>query len=243
MTPGPITHPTESTSNTERATAFNFEPKSLRTYTPSQARHRADRRASFTGPPKAAGSTTSPPACSSPTSATTRSSGCRRFTRLHGLAGPEGCTATPLPQSPGYFAALPMTAYNAITPVETRREQAARRRSCNGRPGGERLEQVMWAASGSEAIQKALWAALARDRTAADDPRHAVRLPRQEGARRRRHRLARPTASATRACASSRFPMNECRDVAMPRRAVRPGAVSEGTRRPVHAVRPQDRRR
>jgi 4-aminobutyrate aminotransferase-like enzyme len=32
------------------------------------------------------------------------------------------------------------------------------------RPGGQRLEQVMWAASGSEAIQKALWAALARDR-------------------------------------------------------------------------------
>jgi 4-aminobutyrate aminotransferase/(S)-3-amino-2-methylpropionate transaminase len=33
------------------------------------------------------------------------------------------------------------------------------------RPGGKRLEQVLWAASGSEAIQKALWAALARDRT------------------------------------------------------------------------------
>jgi 4-aminobutyrate aminotransferase/(S)-3-amino-2-methylpropionate transaminase len=32
-------------------------------------------------------------------------------------------------------------------------------------PGGRRLEQVFWAASGSEAIQKALWAALARDRT------------------------------------------------------------------------------
>jgi 4-aminobutyrate aminotransferase-like enzyme len=31
------------------------------------------------------------------------------------------------------------------------------------RPGGRRLEQVLWAASGSEAIQKALWAALARD--------------------------------------------------------------------------------
>src|SRR5205085_8914296 len=33
-----------------------------------------------------------------------------------------------------------------------------------GRPGGRRMEQVMWAASGSEAVQKALWAALARDR-------------------------------------------------------------------------------
>src|SRR5207248_215901 len=34
-----------------------------------------------------------------------------------------------------------------------------------GRPGGARCEQVMWAASGSEAIQKALWAAQARDRS------------------------------------------------------------------------------
>ena len=32
-----------------------------------------------------------------------------------------------------------------------------------GKPGGKRLQQVMWAASGSEAIQKALWAAMARD--------------------------------------------------------------------------------
>src|SRR5947209_4024642 len=32
-------------------------------------------------------------------------------------------------------------------------------------PGGKRMEQVLWAASGSEAIQKALWAALARDRS------------------------------------------------------------------------------
>ncbi|HMC90555.1 MAG TPA: aminotransferase class III-fold pyridoxal phosphate-dependent enzyme, partial [Gemmataceae bacterium] len=61
-----------------------------------------------------------------------------------------------------YFSALPMTAYNAITPVEM---EASKRliallQEC---PGGRRLEQVLWAASGSEAIQKALWAALARD--------------------------------------------------------------------------------
>src|SRR5690606_30347762 len=29
-------------------------------------------------------------------------------------------------------------------------------------PGGARMQQVMWAASGSEAIQKALWAAMKR---------------------------------------------------------------------------------
>src|SRR6185503_19707571 len=67
-------------------------------------------------------------------------------------------------QPAGYFAALPLTAYNALTPVET---EASRRLAAllQGRPGGKRLEHVMWAASGSEAVQKALWAALARDRT------------------------------------------------------------------------------
>src|SRR5262249_1348099 len=65
-------------------------------------------------------------------------------------------------QADGYFAALPLTAYNAVTTVET---EATRRlvTLLQSRPGGKRLEQVMWAASGSEAIQKALWAALARD--------------------------------------------------------------------------------
>src|SRR5439155_10878166 len=51
---------------------------------------------------------------------------------------------------------------NAVTDIEV---QASRRlvSLLQMRPGGQRLEQVMWAASGSEAIQKALWAALARD--------------------------------------------------------------------------------
>jgi 4-aminobutyrate aminotransferase-like enzyme len=63
-----------------------------------------------------------------------------------------------------YLPALPLTAYNAVTEVET---EATRRlvELLQSRPGGKRLEQVLWAASGSEAIQKALWAALARDRS------------------------------------------------------------------------------
>ena len=60
---------------------------------------------------------------------------------------------------PAYVAAVPLTAYNAITEIEA---EACERlvhlmRAC---PGGNRMEQVLWAASGSEAIQKALWAAL-----------------------------------------------------------------------------------
>jgi 4-aminobutyrate aminotransferase-like enzyme len=66
------------------------------------------------------------------------------------------------PPEAAYFEAVPLTAYNAITTVEA---EAVRRlvASLQSRPGGERLEQIMWAASGSEAIQKALWAALAVD--------------------------------------------------------------------------------
>lgn len=63
-----------------------------------------------------------------------------------------------------YTPCLGMTAYNAATPVEI---EADRRLLAvlRDRPGGARFEQILWAASGSEAIQKALWAALARDRS------------------------------------------------------------------------------
>jgi 4-aminobutyrate aminotransferase-like enzyme len=63
-----------------------------------------------------------------------------------------------------HFAGVPLTAYNAITPLEgeaSRRLVALLQQGI----GGRRLDQVMWAASGSEAIQKALWASMARDRS------------------------------------------------------------------------------
>ncbi|MGE0610192.1 MAG: aminotransferase class III-fold pyridoxal phosphate-dependent enzyme, partial [Pirellulales bacterium] len=65
--------------------------------------------------------------------------------------------------SGGPFAkAVPLTAYNAATPIEI--EASERLVSLmQSQPGGSRCEQVMWAASGSEAIQKALWASLDRN--------------------------------------------------------------------------------
>ena len=61
-----------------------------------------------------------------------------------------------------FFEGVALTAYNAITPLEA---QAVERliRSTQKTPGGKGLDTVMWAASGSEAIQKALWACLHRD--------------------------------------------------------------------------------
>ncbi len=83
-----------------------------------------------------------------------------RFTEYMGWRAYATGKAPPAPE--GYFSALPMTAYNALTGVES---EASRRLAgvLQDRPGGQRLQHVMWAASGSEAIQKALWAALAHD--------------------------------------------------------------------------------
>src|SRR6185436_1901259 len=60
-----------------------------------------------------------------------------------------------------FCEAVTLNGYNAVTEVET---QATERLVAlmQKQPGGKRCEQVLWAASGSEAIQKALWAALDR---------------------------------------------------------------------------------
>lgn len=167
-----IAHPAEMASNAERASAASFEPRSLRTYTPSQAvlvrsagcyhwTPEGRRLFDFTSGVLVANLGHNP------------ISWTRRFFNYMGwpFEG-SGASANNLPRMgtqaikgvpAGYFPALPMTAYNAITGVETeasKRLIGALRRSA----GGGRLHQVMWSASGSEAIQKALWAAMARDK-------------------------------------------------------------------------------
>ena len=152
-----IHHSNETTSNSDRDLAARFEPKSLRTYTPSQAvlaksagvfhwTPEGRRLYDFSSGVLVANLGHNPWRW------------MKRFTELMGwkAGGPAGSEA--------YFSALPLTAYNAITELEVRASQqlAALLQS---RPGGKRLEQVMWAASGSEAIQKALWGAMARDRS------------------------------------------------------------------------------
>jgi 4-aminobutyrate aminotransferase-like enzyme len=156
-----VTHPQEPTSNAARAGAAKVEPRALRTYTPTQAviAHSAGvyhwtpegrRLYDFTSGVLVANLGHNP------------QSWMRRF--LDHMSWPAGQDrgASDIPE--GFFRAAPMTAYNAITPLDV---EASRRlvELLRGRPGGGRMEHVLWAASGSEAIQKALWAALARDRT------------------------------------------------------------------------------
>jgi 4-aminobutyrate aminotransferase-like enzyme len=158
MTP-PLLHPNEDRSNAVRDGLARYEPRSLRTYTPTQAvlarsagvfhwTPEGRRLYDFTSGVLVANLGHNP------------WSWMTRFTEY--LGWKAAATGNGQAAPAGYFSALPMTAYNAVTPVEI---DASRRlvEVLQGRPGGKRLEQVMWAASGSEAIQKALWAALARD--------------------------------------------------------------------------------
>lgn len=151
----PLHHPNESTSNLIRDGIVCYEPRALRTYTPTQAvlassagvfhwTPEGRRLYDFTSGVLVANLGHNP------------QSWMRRFMQHMNWSGFN---------APGeYSPALPLTTYNAATQVEI---EATRRliEVLQCRPGGERLQQVLWAASGSEAIQKALWAALARDRS------------------------------------------------------------------------------
>jgi 4-aminobutyrate aminotransferase-like enzyme len=160
-------HSQETSSNTLRDQAATFEPRSLRTYTPTLAvlarsagpfhwTPEGRRLYDFSSGVLVANLGHNPRAW------------MKHFVRHMGwptsLEVSRNGAGQGHVQEEDYFSALPMTAYNAVTPLET---EASRRLVAllQSRPGGKRLQQVMWAASGSEAIQKALWAALGHDRT------------------------------------------------------------------------------
>jgi 4-aminobutyrate aminotransferase-like enzyme len=117
-----------------------------------------------------------------------------------------------LPADGAFFSATTLTSYNAVTPLEV----AASERllaSLRGQAGGGRMEQVLWAATGSEAIQKAIWAALDR-RPGAD-----VILATRHGFHGKKGLAGAVTGSETDAERDPRvrflsFPMRECENVA-----------------------------
>ena len=106
-----------------------------------------------------------------------------------------------------------MTAYNAITPIEVRATRMLLEtvRSC---PGGSRLDQVLWAASGSEAVVKALWAGMALDRN------RDMILATRHGFHGKKGLAGAVTGSEHDRERDPRvrfigFPMHECRDLSM----------------------------
>jgi 4-aminobutyrate aminotransferase-like enzyme len=170
MTPPSLHHSHEPGSNAVRDGLARFEPRALRTFTPTQAvLARSAGVFHWTPEGKKLYDFTSGVLVSN--LGHNPRPWMQRFFQHMGYSGlstvpgsPRGTFSPDRGAADGFFAALPMTAYNAVTPLEV---EASRRLAevLNGRPGGGRLEQVLWAASGSEAVQKALWAALARDRT------------------------------------------------------------------------------
>jgi 4-aminobutyrate aminotransferase-like enzyme len=154
-----LQHPKEPCGNAARDAISRREPRSLRTYTPSLAViERSAGIFHWTVDGRRLYDFTSGVLVANlghnPTAWHERLTGYLRWPD-RGSLGQTG---------DGFFEAPPLTAYNAITPVEA---EASRRLVglLQSQPGGGRLEQILWAASGSEAVQKALWAALARDRT------------------------------------------------------------------------------
>jgi 4-aminobutyrate aminotransferase-like enzyme len=155
----PIAFPNEPQSNARRSTLTQHEPVALRTLTPSQAvfsrsagvyHWTADGRRLYD--------------FSSGVLVVNLGHNPHRWMqRFAGYMGWKAETLFGAPASAGhYVSAVPMTAYNAMTEIEA---EAVERLLKNMRSvqGGNRMETVMWAASGSEAVQKALWACLHRD--------------------------------------------------------------------------------
>ena len=151
----PLHHADEDSSNRVRAQLTQIEPKSLRTYTPSQA-VLARSQGVFHWTPEGRQLFDFTSGVLVTNLGHNPRDWTRRFTAYMGWPtfGRE--------EEGEFFSALPLNAYNAVTPVEI--EATSRLlQVLQAQPGGVRLQQVLWAASGSEAVQKALWAAMARD--------------------------------------------------------------------------------
>lgn len=211
--PCPVAHAGEPESNYTRQLSASTEPRSLRTFTPTQlVVARSSGACHFTPEGRRLLDFTSGVLVSNlghnPTS------WMRRFSGYMGWTIPEVLSvASDNSDESEYFSAVPMTTYNAVTPLEA---ETSRRlaKLLQNQPGGGRMEQVLWAASGSEAIQKALWAAMARDKS------RPIMLATRHGFHGKKGLSNAVTGSETDAERDPRvrfisFPMAECRDVTM----------------------------
>jgi len=148
--PNTVEHLNESQSNQIRQTIADGEPRALRTYTPTLAvLSRSCGSYHFTPEGRKLADFTSGVLVNNlghnPT---------RWWQRLHEYMGLQSWDV-----DQEFTSAVALSSYNAITELEA---VATERLLANLRaaPGGARMEHVTWAASGSEAIQKALWAAI-----------------------------------------------------------------------------------
>ena len=150
--PTPISHPGETTSNEIRRRLAKVEPHALRTFTPSLA-VLAKSAGSYHWTPEGRKLADFSSGVLVMNLGHNPTRWWKRVTELLQLGG--------LKTAGEFCEAVTLNGYNAVTEVET---QATERLVAlmQKQPGGKRCEQVLWAASGSEAIQKALWAAMDR---------------------------------------------------------------------------------
>ncbi len=153
----PIQHPGEINSNNARDHLTKVEPRSLRTYTPSQA-VLAKSAGSFHWTPEGRKLYDFTSGVLVANLGHNPVRWTKRFFYLMGWDNLDSASATDK-----YFSAVTMTAYNAATPIEITASQKLLE-MMRRHPIGNRMQQVLWAASGSEGIQKAIWAAMARDK-------------------------------------------------------------------------------
>ena len=154
----PIQFQGEDKSNQIRADLSQVEPISLRTFTPSQAVF-AKSAGPFHWTPEGRRLYDFSSGVLVANLGHNPKRWTKSFTESLGWS-PEHLTGDP--QEGEYFEAVTLTAYNGITEIETKASQRLLK-SVQNSPGGEKLDTVMWAASGSEAVIKALWACLHRD--------------------------------------------------------------------------------
>lgn len=151
----PISFPGEERSNTARTIIATKEPVALRTFTPSLAvftksagvfHYTADGRKlyDYSSGVLVANLGHNP------------KSWTKRFLSYLNWT-PEAFSG-----GDGYHEFVPLTAYNAVTEVEALAVERLLK-NVQATPFGKRLDSVMWSASGSEAVIKALWACLHRD--------------------------------------------------------------------------------
>jgi 4-aminobutyrate aminotransferase-like enzyme len=159
----PIRHANEPRSNSDREATTKLEPHALRTFTPTQAvleysagvyhwTPEGRRLYDFTSGVLVTNLGHNPVHW------------LKSFYRYMNWTHPNDKSPSTPPQwlPPGFTTGVPMNAYNSITRVEVEADTRLLALLRQTRHGA-RMEQVMWAASGSEAIQKALWAAQHRD--------------------------------------------------------------------------------
>jgi 4-aminobutyrate aminotransferase-like enzyme len=157
----PIEFPGEPRSNAVRKIVAELEPAALRTYTPSQAVF-AKSAGVFHWTPEGRKLYDFSSGVLVANLGHNPKRWMHRFGRYMGWS--SELFSGELAKADEYVPAVAMTAYNGVTEVETLAVQRllSNLRKC---PGSQRLDTIVWAASGSEGIQKALWACLARDRT------------------------------------------------------------------------------